>query len=210
MPITINHLTKVILVPVDFLTPVSGLLYELDVNDLRLALKDLEDDVSGMTLPDTHRHNTEVTLAGITFARTFEIINSYMVEFDDSVVSGYTVRCVGANHNLSDVKVLNSVSLIIGNSAGLIITDGSGTAPPTPAEIANAVWAHSTALDLTARIALAEAILRNKTITDPTTGVMTVYATDGVTPLLIGQLYEDTTGTQTYRGQGAERRERLQ
>lgn len=210
MAVSINPLTKKILVPVDFLTHVSGLLYELDVNDLRLALKDLEDDPEGMTILDTHRHNTEVTLAGVTFARTFEVINGYTVEFDDSVVSGYTVRCVGANHNLSDVKVLNSVSLIIGNSAGLIVTDGTGVAPPTPAEIANAVWTHNSALDLSLKIQIAEAILRNKTITDPNTGAMIVYASDGVTPFLAAQLYEDVAGTQTYRGQGAERRERLQ
>lgn len=52
-------------------------------------------------------------------------------------------------------------------------------------------------------------ILRNKTITDPVTGVMTVYDDDGVTVLLTAQLYEDTAGIQTYQGQGADRRERL-
>ena len=55
-----------------------------------------------------------------------------------------------------------------------------------------------------------EKILRNKTVTDPNTGIMTVYADDGITPLLTAQLYENTLGTQNYRGQGAERRERLE
>ena len=53
------------------------------------------------------------------------------------------------------------------------------------------------------------AILKNKTVTDPVTGIMTLYADDGVTPLLSAQLYEDAAETQTYRGQGAEVRERL-
>jgi hypothetical protein len=52
-------------------------------------------------------------------------------------------------------------------------------------------------------------LLRNKTVTDPATGVMTVYDDDGVIPLFTAQLYEDATELQTYRGQGAEVRERL-
>lgn len=59
-------------------------------------------------------------------------------------------------------------------------------------------------------LALIQGIVQNKTVTDPTTGLMTVYKPDGVTPLYTAQLYENATGTQTYRGQGAERRERLQ
>jgi hypothetical protein len=39
------------------------------------------------------------------------------VEFEDGQ---YTVNCVGANHNISDVKVANQVSLIVNNAAGLI------------------------------------------------------------------------------------------
>jgi len=124
--ISITWATKVIYVPQADLTFISGVLYELDVNVFRLALKDLEDDEEGMAFVDTHRHNTEVTLGGVTFARTVEIINGYTVEFEDGQ---YTVRCVGANHNIADVKVANQVSLIIGNSAGLIVTDASGLTP---------------------------------------------------------------------------------
>jgi len=54
-----------------------------------------------------------------------------------------------------------------------------------------------------------EAIVRNKTVTDPTTGVMTVYEEDGMTVKFVAQLYEGTDTAQTYQGQGAERRERL-
>ena len=53
-------------------------------------------------------------------------------------------------------------------------------------------------------------ILRNKTITDPDTGVMTVYDDDGVTPFLSGDIFEDADGAQPYRRDGIERRERLE
>lgn len=54
-----------------------------------------------------------------------------------------------------------------------------------------------------------EKVSRNKTVTDPTTGIMTVYDDDDVTVLFTAQLYEDAGELQTYRGQGAEVRERL-
>lgn len=53
-------------------------------------------------------------------------------------------------------------------------------------------------------------ILRNKTITDPTTGVMTVYDDDGVTPFITANVYQDADGLTNYQGQGADRRERLE
>lgn len=123
MAITVNWTTKVIDVPQADLTLISPGLYELDVNAFRLTLKDLEDG-DGMPFLDTHRHNTEVTLAGTTFARTFEIINGYTITFEDGQ---YSVRLAGANNNILDVKNVNQVSLISQNSAGLItVTTGSG------------------------------------------------------------------------------------
>lgn len=135
MAISINHATKVITIPQADLTFISGSLYELNVNTFRKSLKDLEDDVDGMILLDTHRHNTEVTLAGVTLARTVEIINGFTITFENLQ---YSVRCVGANHNISDVKNVNQVSLIIGNSAGLIVS-GSGVTAQDKTDIASKV-----------------------------------------------------------------------
>lgn len=75
--------------------------------------------------------------------------------------------------------------------------------------VAPAVWAHSSGVAITDRVTVAATILRNKTVTDPATGIMTVFADDGTTPLLTATLYENAAGTQAYRGQGSERRERL-
>lgn len=63
--------------------------------------------------------------------------------------------------------------------------------------------------DSSLRAVLVEKLLRNKMITDPATGVMTLYDDDGVTPLLTGNIFEDAAGLQAYRSKGAERRERL-
>lgn len=136
MAITIDWGQKIIHVPQADLTPVGGLVYELDVEAFRLALKDLEDDEAGTVFPDTHRHNTEVTLSGVTYARTVEIINGYTISFEDTGVP-YVVSCVGANHNLGDVTNFDgSSSLLIGNSAGLIVRNiGSGLSPEQDARL---------------------------------------------------------------------------
>jgi hypothetical protein len=52
-------------------------------------------------------------------------------------------------------------------------------------------------------------VLRNKMITNPSTGVCTIYDDDGTTVLLTGNIFEDVAGAQPYRGQGADRRDRL-
>lgn len=117
MAISVTWGTKVIYVPQSYLTFLGGSLYQLDLNQFRLDLKNLEDSEEGMPFPDTHTHNTEVVLSGITYARIIEIINGYTVEFEDGQ---YSVSCTGANHNLAEVKVANQVSLIVNNAAGLI------------------------------------------------------------------------------------------
>lgn len=59
-----------------------------------------------------------------------------------------------------------------------------------------------------AKLALIEKILRNKTITDPVAGTMTVCDDNGAV-LLVAPLFEDVAGNIPYRGRGADRRERL-
>jgi hypothetical protein len=55
---------------------------------------------------------------------------------------------------------------------------------------------------------IATQILRNKQITDPATGVMTVFDDDG-SVLFTANLYQDAAGSQPYVGNGVDRRERL-
>jgi len=72
MAMTINWSTKVIFVPKEDTQLIQSFpieLRELDLNYFRLSLKDLEDSEEGIIFLDTHRHNTEVSLAGLTLAR---------------------------------------------------------------------------------------------------------------------------------------------
>lgn len=75
--------------------------------------------------------------------------------------------------------------------------------------LAEAVWDHADAVAVATKLALLEKIARNKSITDPATGEFVLFDDDGTTELFRVPLWEDAAGTQAYRGQGAERKERL-
>lgn len=133
MALSLDPATKVITIPQADLTLVSGTLYELDTNQFRLDVIALLDDEAYMWMPDAFIHNTEVTVAGTTFARTIEMINGYSITFENNV---YSVRLAGSNNNLFDIAsgILNpsgNVTVIAQNSAGLVAT---------PAADAVAVW----------------------------------------------------------------------
>ena len=112
--------TNVIYVPKVDLTLIQSSpteIRELNLNWFRLELKALEASVDGMAFPDTHTHNTEVTLGGLTFARVIEILDPYTITFEDGQ---YAVNLIGANSNVGDKINVNQVSVRSQNSAGLI------------------------------------------------------------------------------------------
>ena len=192
MAVTVNWISGVIYVPKADMTLVQSNPFEireLDMDAFRLTLRDLEEDPDGRPWPRTHDHNTEVTFGGATYARQFIILDPYTVTFEDGQ---YQVNLSGANSNLADRVNLNQVSIRSNNSAGLQ-TVGSGLTD-----------------EQNNRLLAVEKLLRNKTITDPTTGRQTVYEDDDTTPAFEADLFEDKDGTQPYRGQGADRRERLE
>jgi len=92
----------------------------LDINWLRLELKNLEDSSDGMPMDDTHRHNPPVEVGGVTLARVVEIINDYTITFEDGA---YAVNLYGANSNAGDRVNVNQVSVRSANSAGLVTSD---------------------------------------------------------------------------------------
>lgn len=164
---------------------------ELNVDTFRKALKDLEAAAEGMPWPDTHRHNGEVVLSGITYARFVTILAPYTVEFEDGQ---YGVRTVGANHNILDVKIANQVSLLTQNSAGLT-TPGFTTADQT------------TLTNIDLRSGRLVKVLENKLEVDFGAQELVLYDNDGVTVLQRwalntgdGSLVAPKPGVQTKRG----------
>lgn len=89
---------------------------QLNINDFRRDLDDLMDDEVGMAFPTIHFHTPPLTVSGVTLARVLEILDPYVIEFEDGL---YNVNIVGGNSNVSDVVVKNQVGVNTSNSAGL-------------------------------------------------------------------------------------------
>ena len=197
MAISINHVTKVISIPkadTAFVETNAATGYEVrsfDEYAFMRELADYLDSEAGVALPNAFSHNTAVTISGVTYARAFLILEPYTITFESGA---YQVKLIGGmNNNILDVLNPNGVSVIPANSAGLqMVSAGSGLSAPQDE-----------------RLARIEKFLRNKRITDPVAGTQTLFDDDGTTVLVEGDLFEDAAGTQPYRGQGAERAERL-
>ena len=108
MSISINWGTKVISIPQNDLTFVETGVYSLDLSDFKSWVQAEEASEAGIANERILKHNTEVTLSGVTFARTIEVINGYTVTFEDGQ---YAVNFEGANNNLADVCNVNQVCL---------------------------------------------------------------------------------------------------
>jgi len=201
MPISIDWGTRVITIPKSYLTHITGTLYELDTDKFRLDLKSLEDDEEGMPFPDTHRHNAEVTVAGVTYAQTLEIINGYSITFEDGQ---YSVRLAGSNNNFFDVEngILNQnqVQVISTNSAGLqIVTQGSGVTEQDKLDIADRVWDEPRSSHTSSGTfgeALANILKVEKGRWKIVNNQMIIYDEDGTTPLYTFNL-KDSDGQPT-------------
>lgn len=119
MAITINWKDKIINVPRADMILVQSVpveIRQLNINDFRMALKDLEDSAEGINFLDTHLHYPPIEVGGAILARVVAIINGYTVTFEDGQ---YAVNLVGSNSNIADVTNVNQVSVRSSNSAGL-------------------------------------------------------------------------------------------
>lgn len=154
MAVTIDFATSIISVPQADLTLITGTLYEMDTEvDFHQAVNALLDDEEGIVFDDAILHNTEISVAGVTYARFIEVINGYSVVFTPD--TQWSVRLAGSNNNIFDIEngVLNQnqVQVIPNNSAGLqVVIQGSGVSAQDILDIAAAVWNAVTSAHLSA------------------------------------------------------------
>lgn len=107
------------------------------------------------------------------------------------------------------VQVVQSVPVL----AEAVSTSGGGGTAPSAEQVADAVWSKTLAVaagnSAAALLRLVGDVTRNRVVTDPVAGTITVYDLDDVTVLYTAPLYADAAGTQPYTGEGADRRDRL-
>lgn len=151
MSISINHASKIITIPkadTVYVSTNAATGYEIRTYDeyaLMRELADYLDSEAGAPLPSAFNHNTNVTIAGVVYARALTFLDPYTITFENGT---YQVKLVGGtNNNMLDVLNPNGVSVIAANSAGLQTVGGSGSAP-TAAEVAAAVLASLMATEI--------------------------------------------------------------
>lgn len=142
MTISVNPATFVITVPKADTTLVTMTPFEirqLNSNDFRLWLHDWADSAEGMAMPFPFRHNTTVTIDGLVYARTIEILPPYTITFEDGA---WQCNITGSNNNIHSRRNLNQVAIVPGNSAGLqVVTSGSGVTAQDKTDIIDGTWA---------------------------------------------------------------------
>lgn len=169
MTISIDHATDIITIEKADMTLVQSVpfdIYELDINDLHIALRNLEASEASTIYPWTHVHVTTFTLDGIIYQRIVQIVPPYTITFENGA---YAVSTVGGNSNVLSVMNLNTVSMRTANSAGAQIIE-TGVSGLTAAE--------STALILTAALAEADEFF------DFSTGLLHYYQKGTTTDLI--------------------------
>jgi hypothetical protein len=129
MAITLDPATRVFSIPQADLTLVTGTLYSADTDALRIEMMALLASEDYIWMPDSYIHNTEVTVAGVNYARTLITINNYSYTFTPD--AQWSVRLEVSNNDWFDVEAgnlnQNQVQVIPTNSAGLqTVISGSG------------------------------------------------------------------------------------
>jgi hypothetical protein len=119
MAATVDWGTRVITVYQADLTFISGVSYSLDTAAFLRELRTLSASELGAPQPQILKHNTEVVLDGIAYARIIEIINGYTITFEETGTP-YKVFLTGSNNNILTVTNLGTVQVAPSNSAGLI------------------------------------------------------------------------------------------
>jgi hypothetical protein len=124
MAYSVNWATKIVTVPKSDMTQLSASIYSLDVLNFWAKIHLIQSGEDGLPHLDIMRSNAPVTLGGVTYARSVEVINGYKIEFENGP---YQINLTGANNNLLDARVQNNVSINASNSAGMVVASGDSS-----------------------------------------------------------------------------------
>lgn len=177
----------------------SGVL-EITAGDLRLAIHDAQDGTEGITFDQIANFGNPVVLTASTSTFLNVILLSTWKILSLSTTATFTVGSGNVVHITDGIAIFDSnvlVTLVNNTSAAGVLVE-SGVSGLTGSESAQL-----------ALIDTLNKVMVNKFITDPGTGVLTIYDNDGTSVLFQGPIWEDAAGTVPYQGRGIERRDRL-
>lgn len=123
---SVDWFAKTIVIPVSDLTLVSGTRYRLDMAAFLAECRRLEwAFADGLWAESILNHvDAQLDFAGSDYAAFDKVVNGYSVQFSAPATR---VDLVGSNNNIIDVFIVNGISVVPSNSAGLQkVTSGSG------------------------------------------------------------------------------------
>lgn len=121
------------------------------------------------------------------------------------IADGFAVAALAGSSSLS----------LTSYATGTLEAEVSPFSVLSPESLAASVWSAAAAENASVgtmgeALSFAQIMLRNKVVTDPSAGTITVYDVDGTTVLYSADLFQDAAGLTAYAGAGAERRERME
>lgn len=189
MPITFNQSTQRIVIT----SPTTA----VTIQQLLDAIRAEEQSVRGMAFDKIANASGKEALSGsVSTGITLVLLDNWQIE---PYAGNYTLTINGGN--LVQGTTSDPVAYVVGGPqveltlavSAAIVTSGSGLSS-----------------DEQDRLERIEQLLRNKYVTNPATGKAEIYNDAGNAVLFEADLFEDADGSQAYRGQGAERRERFE
>jgi hypothetical protein len=143
---------------------------------------------------------TTKALSLTTFAPTVSIGGSQTVT---PTTATLTTAVFAPTVTASDHKTVTptTVALTLATFAPTVTETQNQTVTPTTAVLSLTTFAPTVIGDADVLNEILS-ILKNKRILDPTTGIFTIYDTDGTTPIYSAQTYKDVAGTQPFDGTG--------
>lgn len=118
--------------------------------------------------------------------------SGYTRIFGGKLIGGVSDQPLKATGTAGDISVLESP---VDGITAVVETGVSGLTASESAQLAI--------------IDILRKVMVNKFVTDPNTGLLTIYDDDNVSILYQGNIFEDVAGAQAYQGRGLERRDRL-
>lgn len=168
---------------------------EISIQDLHDTLRDFEKQIYNMSFLKLVNSAGKNVLGGGVFVGVTLTLQNTRLAFEARPGPAF-IQCTVSGGNIVAVDASQVVidSIMTTAFTQVIIEKASGT---------TLLSADTTLLEGI------EKLLRNKIVTDPILGTITVYADNGIDILLTAPLWEDAAGTIPYRGKGSERRDRM-
>jgi len=180
----------------------------ITIQDLVDTLRSLEDEIINMDNPHLVNASGKENLGGGVLVGITCSLQNAKLAFEARGGEPYTLCTVtGGNLVAVDTDGVTPIDAIQPTAFVTVNTQASSSGTLAQNDTIDTI--NDTVAAMSPLIEQMDAIAQNKMVTDPETGMMTIYDTDGTTILYQAQLYEDTEGTIPYSGRGVQRRERI-